>query len=158
MLDQIMDSLARQVRALDLLNFLQAEEFSRLKDLKPKSVTEIEFSIQELIRQVAAEREWVKTLLGGRKLRELKEELRPIMPEKMDELASLLSNVDAREQACAIQAEHNSALALALMDQSQSMLEFLHKQVAPKKQDGYSAKGRMLHQDKPEASILRGRL
>jgi len=56
MIQLIEENLVRQNKALMLLFILLEEEFSRLMQSNPQSVSQIELSIQELMRQIAVER------------------------------------------------------------------------------------------------------
>ncbi len=174
----LIENLLRQDKAYMLLELLLKEEFSLLSKRDPEAVTSLEWKVHELTRQIIAEREVVRAMAPGRLaglIRELPAELVaadmvpdlqmiPGLPEGAAKrslaelLAQLLKNVDSREQRAVRQAEKNSKLALALMDQSQGMLQFLYDKAAPKeKQQTYSKQG-AFKQARGEASLLRGRL
>ena len=55
---QIMGSLTRQSKALELLESLLGQELRLLKKDAPRAVAGLEFSIQDLLRQIAVERTW----------------------------------------------------------------------------------------------------
>ncbi len=174
----LIERLLRQWKALIVLERLQQEEFSLLSSRKPQAVAGLEFSIHELMRQIVAERQELKTMLNGQRIRAMLDELPPdleariLMPD-YDRIKGLpefhaditlralydkvLQLVDKAEQACAKQAERNSALALGLYDQSQSILEFMHKEIQPKKVDVYGRKGAMQNA-RGEAALIQGRL
>jgi len=61
-------NLHRQKKALEVLEALLAEEFAELRKRKPESITGIEFSIHELMRQIGNERTALKDSLGGQRL------------------------------------------------------------------------------------------
>ncbi len=146
-------NLVRQFKALQVLDLLVGEEFTYLKENKPQDVTATEFSIHELMRQLAVERLELKHMLGGKRLRETMDTL----PEEQQAvLFPLLQNIDDLEQQCARQASMNAKLALALHDQSQSLLEFIHDQIKPKDQSTYGKMGRY-QEHRPEAVIIRGK-
>ena len=63
MYSRIKANLTRQGRGMDLLQDLLQEEFSHLRDRDPDSATRLEFSIHELIRQLAVERVDLKKLV-----------------------------------------------------------------------------------------------
>jgi len=157
MLDRLMENVGRQEKGLEVLFGLLEEEFSLLTGRDPKAVTSCEFSIQELLRQLAAERValrgHVKALdPGARTLKDLARGL----GEAGAPLDAVMARVDALEQHCAVQAEKNAHLALALADQSRNMLDFMHKQIQPKGNATYSQRGRV-SSGHPEAALFRGR-
>ncbi|WP_461210501.1 flagellar export chaperone FlgN [Desulfocurvus sp. DL9XJH121] len=158
MLDRITDNIRRQLKGLELLSTLLEEEFACLTGRDPQAVTGCEFSIQELLRQLAVERMTLKGMVKdvapeARSLRDLEA---VVAPEAAAEFSSLLDRVDPLEQRCAVQAEKNSRIAFALADQSRGLLEYMHKKIQPKCQDTYAKNGRF-QDHRPEAAILRGR-
>ena len=133
MYEYIKRNLVRQDKGFQVLGMLLGEEFAQLRERDPQAVTATEFSIHELLRQLAVEREEVRELLGGDKLVKYAERL----PKKTaTELMGLAETVSRREQKSIRQAERNADLAFALLDQSKAMLTFLHdkvtEQVTPK--------------------------
>lgn len=158
MLRAIKENLSRQAKGTGLLHSLLEEEFSLLRDSKSHLVSEIELSIQELMRQLMSERMGLKKMIGRMDPAATRlAHLHPLVPgPERDELQKLLRSVDAMEQRCAIQAEQNRQLVLALYDQSKSMLGFLHQQIMPKNQNTYSARGRM-YAPPPMPTLVRGR-
>jgi len=135
--EQIRDNLVRQRKGMELLLELLEEEFSLLQDHKTEEVVALEFSIHELLRQLADERVAIKTVMQDTRILEYTELLEP---EQGAEIKELLQRIDDAEQRSAKQASHNTRLSLALLDQSQSLLDFLHDQVAPKQQTSYGGK------------------
>ena len=157
MLRRIQENLFRQNRALEVLQHLLEEEFSLLKDRRPEAVSSLEFSMQELLRQLVSEREDLSGLLGGGPLLRYVEYIRADHPEEAEFITALLDAIDTKEQSNAKQAQRNTELVLALMDQSKSMLDYLYKQVVPQKKDGYSARGEY-KEAKTGAHLIKGRL
>lgn len=154
MFAQIHGNLTRQFRGLELLQRLLEEEFEFLKARDTDAVTAVEFSIHELLRQVADERVALKQSLEGATLLNYA----GMLPEEDGEAVKKLYHlIDALEQQCARQASHNTELSLALMDQSQALLSFLHGQLAPRRSNTYGARGRMC-ESRPDAALLSGRL
>ena len=150
----ILGNLDRQAKALTLLGTLLDEEFSLLLQHDTEAVMALEFSIHELLRQLAVEKESVIHRLGGGKVLDYA----AMLPDEQGEiLRSLWSNIDRDEQSCAKQAARNTELSLALMDQSKKMLDYLHKRVLPPQHDTYGRKGRYT-QSRPEAALISGRL
>lgn len=158
MFERLLENVGRQEKGLMVLLDLLEEEFSLLTGHDPKAVTSCEFSIQELLRQLAAERVALRGIVralapGARTLGDLRQTL--------DEGGALLdeavARVDALEQRCAVQAEKNSHLAMGLAEQSRNMLDFMHRQIQPKGNPTYSQRGRV-SSSPPEAALFRGRL
>lgn len=147
-------NLDRQARALDLLGELLDEEFSLLLKHDTEAVMSLEFSIHELLRQLAVEKEEVIRRLGGGKVLDYAQ----MLPEDQGEaLAGLWRHIDEGEQARARQASRNTDLSLGLMDQSKRMLDYLHARILPPQQDTYGRRGRYT-QNRPAASLFSGRL
>ena len=65
MYDVILGNLDRQARALKLLSSLLEEEFSLLVKRDTDAIMAQEFSIHELLRQLAGEKESTLRRLGG---------------------------------------------------------------------------------------------
>lgn len=150
----ILGNLDRQAKALTLLSELLDEEFSLLLQHDTEAVMGLEFSIHELLRQLAVEKESVISRLGGGRVLDYA----AMLPEDQGEaLRSLWERIDNGEQSCARQAARNTELSLALMDQSKKMLDYLHKRVLPPKLDTYGRRGRYT-QPRPEAALISGRL
>ena len=151
---QIHGILYRQYKALELLNELMQEEFALLQERRSSEVSVLEFSVHELLRQMAGERLDLRSLLNGVKVFDY---AALIPAEEGDELRELLKKIDALEQLTARQATLNTELSLALLDQSQSMLSFLHDSIVPKNNLLYGMKGQM-KENRSEAVLFRGRL
>jgi hypothetical protein len=159
MIRSISENLSRQSKAFTLLLLLLEEEYSRLTERNPQGVSKLEMTLQELMRQLAAERLSLKRLLqetfpGGTRLRDLPGLLGD---NGGDETRESLEAIDALEQRCSQQAAKNQQLAMGLLDQSRGMLEFLHKKVQPQNTSAYSAKGRYAKAGSKPA-LLSGRL
>ncbi len=155
----IEENLVRQNKAMMLLFFLLEEEFTRLMDSKPQRVSQIELSIQELMRQIAVERASLRRMVGqvldgAQRVREIF----PVVDEAVrSNFVSMLDMLDKTEQKCGEQASKNNEMAMALFDQSKSLLDFMHNQIKPKNTDVYAASGRYA-QAGNNARILTGRL
>ena len=152
--DQIRGNLVRQKKGMELLVELLEEEFSLLRENKTEEVVALEFSIHELLRQLADERMLVKGIMQGTKVAEYADLLEP---EQGGEIKELLQGVDKAEQTAARQANHNSRLSLALLDQSQGLLDYLQDQVTPKSEIVYGAKGKYRNH-RPGAALIGGRV
>lgn len=155
MYSQIIGNITRQAKALELLERLQMEEFELLMARNIEEVGALEFSIHELLRQIAVEREDLRAAMQGVKLAEYAGMLADEDDKKA--IMHILGIIDVAEQRCARQAEKNTALSLALLDQSHDLMTHLHEQIVPKSELVYGAKGGY-STPRPPASILSGRL
>ena len=154
MYDLIHSNLTRQFKGLELLVSLLEEEFDLLCKRDTDAVATLEFSVHELLRQIAQERDALKKSIEGSTLKEYA----GMLPDEQGaETLRLYHLIDALEQRCSRQASYNTELSLALMDQSQSLLVHLHRQIAPRQPDRYGAGGRMV-KERPQAAIYSGRL
>ncbi|MDR1489483.1 MAG: flagellar protein FlgN [Desulfovibrio sp.] len=153
MYDLIHSNLYRQFKGVELLGSLLEEEFSLLCAHDTDAISALEFSIHELLRQIVAERLELKRRIQGATLAEYA----GMLPEEDGrEINRLHQLVDALEQTCSRRAARNSELSLALLDQSQSLLVFLHKQLTPRQEQCYGAGGK-LKEHRPAAALYSGR-
>ena len=153
MFAQIRGNLTRQFKALELLQSLMDEEFALLCRRDTDTVTSLEFSIHELLRQIAVERVELKENMQGTSLLEYA----GLLPDdESKEIRNLYHIIDSLEQHCSRQATRNAEISLALLDQSQALLVFLHEQISRQTEYLYSSGGR-IRQDRPEAAIYSGR-
>jgi flagellar biosynthesis/type III secretory pathway chaperone len=140
----ILQSLARQAKGLELLGTLLDQELRLLKTDAPQAVAGLEFSIQELLRQIASEKAcvaWCMRKMGveAAKLAGVKDRFAHDHRVRLEEL---LADIDKQQQECARKAAMNAEIAKALQEQSNSLLSFFRQQVIPKSQHTYSPKGR----------------
>ena len=147
-------NLNRQEKALEVLKSLLAEEFSELCNRKPETITALEFSIHELMRQIANERTALKSSLGGQRLRDV---LPMLSEEEQGNLNDLLARIEVLEKHCSRQASMNAELAMALHDQSQALLNHIQTQIQPRNNATYGKTGAYT-QSRPEAVLIHGRL
>lgn len=153
MYDLIHGNLTRQFKGLELLSELLEEEFELLFQRDTDAVTAMEFSIHELLRQIAVERVDLKSTMQGTKLMEYA----GLLPDEDGvEIRRLFHLIDALEQRCSRQATHNTQLSLALLDQSQELVVFLHNKIQPEQTQCYSSHGK-LRDHRPLAAIYSGR-
>ena len=159
MLRLIEENLVRQNKAMMLMFFLLEEEFARLTKLNPQSVSRIELSIQELMRQIAGERASLRNMVRGVEPSAKRvAELFPSLGEDVIEtFRELLDMLDKTEQKCAMQASKNGEMARALFEQSKGLLDFMHNQIKPKNTSAYGRTGRFA-QAPNNARLLTGRL
>jgi tRNA (Thr-GGU) A37 N-methylase len=80
----------------------------------------------------------------------------PEVADTIDALDALIDVIDRFEQDCARLAENNKVLVLALMDQSQALVDYLYKQVVPKEKGAYSPHGKYASR-RPEAALIKGK-
>lgn len=153
MFANIQSTLDRQDKALDLMKDLLQEEFSLLMKRDTDAIMTIEFSIHELLRQLASEKESIIKALGGGRLKDYAQ----MLPEdKKEIIISLWLSIDKKEQACARQASLNTRLSLGLLDQSKDLLNYLHERIVPPQRTGYSRRGTYAKQH-PQASVFSAR-
>lgn len=155
----IEENLVRQNKAMLLLSALLMEEFSRLTARNAQGVSQIEISIQELLRQMVSERQSLRSMVGqlvpgAQRVAELEGH---VDQERFDLMQELIARLDETQQECGRQANKNHSLAVALHDQSRQLLEFMHNEIQPKTKDAYSARGRYVPPTQ-HGNILRGRL
>lgn len=151
----IHESLSRQDKALALLHDLLEEEYRILLSRDTDGVASLEFSIQELIRQIAVEKTLVIRTLAGTRVSDYAASL----PEERGVvLLTLFASVDAGEQQVSRQATRNAQLSLALLDQSTRTLQALTSQAAPPRAGVYGRRGGMRHELHPQAALISGRL
>jgi len=159
MLQKIRGNLRRQEKGLEVLSSLLTEEFSQLTGRDPQAVTKTEFSIHELIRQLAAERLELRTFVqemapSGEKLADV---LDGFDPDETEDVREVIALVDVKEQAVAVQAEKNARMAYALAVQGRNMLDFIQKKIIPENKDTYSSSGRF-RKPGTQGALLSGRL
>lgn len=159
MLHQMINNMRRQKVALGVLSGLLDEESACLRAGDPQGVSRLEMSIQELIRQLAAERVDLKAMA---------QRLRPGVA-RLDDLVAvlpapggstvgeLLADIDRREQDCARTSAMNAELAMALHDQSRGLLDHLKEMITPRRTETYTSRG-AYPKGFREAAIMRGTL
>jgi len=159
MFQLIEENLVRQNKAMMLLFLLLEEEFSRLMKSNPQSVSQIELSIQELMRQIGAERMALRRLVGEAAQGAVRvRDLFLVMDDAVREnFEGMLAMMDETEQKCGVQAAKNNEMAMALFDQSKVLLNFMHDEIKPKNTAAYAATGRYA-QAASSARLLTGRL
>lgn len=154
MYSRIRSNLHRQFKALEVLQTLLEEEFGFLQTRDTDSVTNLEFSIHELLRQIAVERVEIKNQMNGATLKDYA----GLLPEEEGaEIIRYYNLIDSLEQRCSRQASHNAELSLALMDQSQGLLAFLYSHITPQAPATYGSGGKIRY-ERPGAAIISGRM
>jgi len=155
MYEHIHSGLQRQHKAMELLQSLLLEEFDLLVARDTEAIAHLEFSIHELLRQIASEKMLIIRLLNGQKARDYAGSL---AEDARNAVLEFLKSLDAFEQRCARQASQNAELSLSLLDQSRALLSALHAQISPKSGDTYGKRGAMSSVRRPDAALLVGRL
>jgi len=160
MLQNIQANLSRQMRALELLSSLLEEEFAALMGRTPQEVSSLELSVQDLMRQLVAERLQLRRFIGAGYpgLERLRDVLAKLPAEAAALISANLAAMDRSEQICAMQADKNRQLALGLYDQSLQLLTHLHKAIQPNRTDVYGKGGRFAKPAQGQASFFSGRL
>lgn len=134
---------------------LLEEEYAALLARDTDGVVALEFSVQELIRQLAVEKYLVIRQLNGSKVLEYA----ALLPdEQCGALRSCFAAIDESEQRVSRQASRNAQLSLALLDQSSRQPAGACRQAMPPKAETYGRKGGMNYQAHPQAALISGRL
>ncbi len=157
MYQRIHDALYRQKQAIALLVDLLEEEYDLLRQRDTQAVVALEFAIQELVRQLAKEKVEVIAMLDGGKVRHYVE----LLPAEQGQLLmEYYKAIDNGEQQSARKASRNAQLSLALLDQSQRIMNELHSQIVPQDSSTYGRRGALKRYatQRPQAAIISGRL
>lgn len=150
--------LIRQKQALGLLFSLLEEEFSALLDNSPQEVSSLEFSVQELIRQLMDEKDEIRYILEKNSASSLTQYLEDLDSGESSVIREILEDLRLLEEKCSHQAMKNNEVAKALAEQSAGLLSFFYEQVTPKQENVYSARGRWYDSASKSTGLLRGRL
>ena len=154
MISMTIGNLTRQFKALELLEQLLEEEYLLLQARDTDAISSMEFSIHELLRQIAVERLGLRDTRQGTPLLEY---AAVIPDEDGQEVRRLYHLIDALEQRASRLASRNAELSLALLDQGQALLSFLYEQITPRTTQVYGAGGR-IRDPRPNAALYSGRL
>ena len=153
----ILGSLIRQAKGTELLCLLLREEYALLREGQPDKVAGIEMGIQELIRQLVREREFLVSRLQLAELDKLGVLLDTLGPGDRLVFETWQAKIITHEQDSGQLASINADLAMALWKQSGVLLSHFQNQVAPRERNTYSSKGTW--QDRTAtATLVRGRL
>ncbi|NLV95775.1 MAG: flagellar protein FlgN [Desulfovibrionales bacterium] len=157
MRDILYNSLKRQSKGTELLTFMLEEEYSLLRGGQPDAVAGLEISIQELVRQLVREREFLQKILAQAGYPSLAEYLATQSEDEQECFITLRDYLVDQEQASARQSTVNADLAMALWEQSGQLLSTFSSRIAPKERNTYTAKGTW-HDRSTTASLVSGRL
>ena len=155
--DIILGSLIHQAKGTELLCTLLREEHSLLRSGEPDKVAGLEMAIQELIRQLVREREFLVARLQLAGLARLGDLMETLGDGDRKIFETWRAKVIAHEQESGRQATVNADLAMALWKQSGQLLKHFQNQVAPRERNTYTASGRW-HDRTSTATLVRGRM
>ncbi|GAB6162631.1 hypothetical protein JCM12298_17900 [Desulfothermus naphthae] len=140
---RIVNSLKRQLKALGVLHSLQKQEYKILLKNNKKELSKNQFAIQRLLYQLQKEKQELLDVLEKKfrvtKLSQLPELINS--EEQKDELKQLIEKIRIKENQCMEQATKNADLAIAYLEQTQDLVNFLYDQIRPKAKDVYSKYG-----------------
>ncbi|MFN2268230.1 MAG: flagellar export chaperone FlgN [Desulfonatronovibrio sp.] len=150
--------LIRQKQALGVLFSLLEEEFSALLGNSPKEVSSLEFSVQELIRQLMDEKDEIRNILEKNNVSSLTQYLEDLESGESSVIREILEDLRLLEEKCSHQAMKNNEIAKALAEQSAGLLSIFYDQVTPRQETVYSASGRWYDNGSKSTGLLRGRM
>ncbi len=154
----IIVSLNRIIKALDLLYSLQREEYELLLGRDKSGLQKNQFAIQKLLKQIHTEKKGLYNMLhGSLGIKDLNDIQRVIPSPVKQEVLSLINQVKVKEKLCMEQATQNADLAIAHLEQTKDLVNFLYDQIRPKAKNVYSRYGR-LNQKTMGPCIINGRL
>ncbi len=141
-IERIKKSLQRQIKALSLLHRLQLEEYRLLRYGEKIHLAKHQFSIQTLLKQMEKEKKEILKLLkeewGVQRLSDIKEKI-PL--PLWEEIETLTNKLKEREKTCMEQATVNADLAIAHLEQTRELAQFLYEQIKPREKFTYSRYG-----------------
>lgn len=152
-------NLIRQQKALKLLHSLLCKEYMHLRGREQSELAGEQLGIQELIRQLAEEREELSGLIrkmAGCEMN-LEQFVLQLPGEDREVFSRLLRGIKKQEDLCSGQAEKNADLALALVEQSQQLMDFLQQRIKSESGEIYSREGDWL-MNRAEPALIQGRL
>ncbi len=142
-IEQIENALQRQIKALSLLYKLQLKEYRLLQKGEKLHLSSHQFSIQTLLKQLEKEKREILEVLhrkwGASCLSEIKDKIP--YPE-WKKLEVLIGDFKRKENRCMEQATINADLAIAHLEQTRELAQFLYEQIKPREKITYSRYGR----------------
>ncbi|MFO8030932.1 MAG: flagellar protein FlgN [Desulfohalobiaceae bacterium] len=157
---RIAENLIRQHKGLKLLAELLQEEYALLKGKDQENLAALEFSVQELVRQLAAEKDSLQLLLQS--MQPPRNDLRQLAGSLSGKQAGFVQEssrqIRSWEERCREQARINADLSLALLEQSRELMDFLQQEVRRDTPEVYSSSGSWSKPAAREPSVLKGRL
>lgn len=158
-LRSITQSLDRQHKGLRRLLALLREEYEGLTGQERAEAADKQLAIQELIRQLAQERQELTALLpqdapAGKRMEAF---LLRLPRPKQESLRTLLADIERQEGICARQAKANADLSMALVEQSRRLIEYMQEEVTPAGSGVYGKNG-LRDASKPDGALVYGRL
>ncbi|MFP4455354.1 MAG: flagellar export chaperone FlgN [Desulfonatronovibrio sp.] len=155
---KIEDGLMRQKQAMGLLISLLEEEYSALANNYSREVSSLEFSIQELIRQLMDEKEAIRLILEKNSFAGLEDYIESLDQGEVLIIQEILEDLKSLEEVCSVQAAKNNVIASALAEQSAGLVKFLYDQITPREENVYSARGRWHDHGSKSTGLVRGML
>lgn len=153
----VVQSIARQAKGAQLLAMLLEEEHRLLCAGTPQAVAVVELMVQELVRQLAAERALVRRLLEHLGVGRVGEIMMQMEEGPREQCQKWLQALEEGEQKSARQSMINRDLAEALLVQTRGLLARIQRDVLPRESHVYTARG-MWQRRAPDAALVRGRL
>ena len=153
----VVQSIARQAKGAQLLAMLLEEEHRLLRAGTPQAVAGVELMVQELVRQLAAERALVRRLLGGLGVERVGDLMAQMEEGPRAKCQEWLQALEEGEQKSARQSMINMDLAEALLAQTRGLLARIQRDVLPRESHVYTARG-MWQRRAPDAALVHGRL
>ncbi len=157
-MERIIPSLKRQLAALKLLFSLQQQEYKLLIDTQKQGLQKNQFSIQRLINHILNEKQWLKKYIEEKFN---KSSLMEVINEENEEVRScitgLIKEIKSLEKKCMDQATINADLAIAHLEQTKELVNFLYDNLRPKAKNFYSRQG-ILNEKTEGPCIFSGRL
>lgn len=153
----VVDSIARQAKGAQLLAMLLEEEHRLLRSGNPQAVAGVELMVQELVRQLAAERSLTRRLLAALGVERVAELLPRLEESSRQDCQRWMAALEAGEQHSARQSMINMDLAEALLQQTRGLLARIQQDLLPRQAHVYTARG-VWQRQTPEAAMVRGRL
>ncbi len=153
----VVESIARQAKGAQLLAMLLEEEHRLLRAGNPQAIAGVELMVQELVRQLAAERALTRRLLGSLGVERVAELLPCLEESSRQACQQWMAVLEASEQHSARQSMINMDLAEALLQQTRGLLARIHQDVLPRQSHVYTARG-VWQRQASEATLVRGRL
>lgn len=153
----VVQSIARQAKGAQLLTMLLEEEHRLLRAGTPQAVAGVELMVQELVRQLAAERALVRWLLDRLGVGRVSELMVQMEDTSRQHCQKWLQALEDGEQKSARQSMINMDLAEALLEQTRGLLARIQRDVLPRESHVYTARG-VWQRRVPDAALVHGRL
>lgn len=154
----VRSALIRQKKAMELLLSLLKEEYEALKENQPQNASSLEFSVQELLRQMFQEKEEMVSFVQRTGFNRLSEYLSCMEESEAERCSDLIQEIQKEEDKVSAQAVKNVGIARALAEQSSNLARYFFEQTVPRQEETYSAQGTWYENANRSSRFLRGRL